>query len=189
MKNITVQLIPLLLLLYITDLNAQSQGRIKSRNIKQVTVVETKLDKKGKKTSKTIIKKYDRKGVLIEETTLSSDGTMRNRVTYDYTKNGKLSVRKHYNSKNEIVREKRIKYHLLFDDPIKIEYLKKGVVYKTRDFEYDLNGNLRCETTYNKRGEKSRERKYTCDSKGMLTSRKEINKNGTVEETDYRYVY
>ena len=189
MKNTTLQLITLLLLLYMPDLNAQSLGRIKSRNIKQVTVVETKLDKKGKETSKTLVKKYNRKGLLIEEATLRSDGSTRKKVTYDYTKSGELRVRKHFNSKNQIVREKRIEYHILFDEPIKMEYLKKGEVYKTRTFEYDFDGNRMREIAYDKRGEKIRERKYSYDAKGMLTSRKEINKNGAVEETDYRYVY
>lgn len=168
---------------------AQRSGKLRSRNINEVTVVTTNKDKKGKVKTETIITRYNRKGKPLEELELREDGSTRKRTVYQYTYDGKEKLMQTYNSRNELKQEKVTVYHPVLRKRTQVYYRKNGQLDRSREYEYDVNGRRIREVRLNAAGEVTRERRYYYDERGMLQKREEIRGNGEVEEIAYQYKY
>lgn len=189
MRSLIIHLLASAMLAGAVPLKAQSLGKIKSRKIKEVLVVTVEKDNKGKEKTTRIRSTFDKKGNLLEEAVLRSDGSVKSRTTYEYNKHGHEAARRRYNSKYELIHEKLTEYHPVFSKPVKMEYREDGKTYKIRLFEYDNDGDRVMETTRDGEEKVIRKRSYYYDAKGMLTKKVETRGNGAITQVDYQYQY
>ncbi len=182
--------IPVVLILALASaeaLKAQSSGKIRSRKIKQVTIITTEKDKKGRETEVKMVRAYDKKGNLTSEAVYAANGDLKRRKVYEYNRFGKQTARYEYDSKNLLRKQKLTEYHNYFRKPVKEVYWENGEIARTKTTSYDVNGKRIRQTTRNAKGDVTRERKYFYDNKGMLSRREDTLKSGSTKVIAWQY--
>jgi hypothetical protein len=172
-----------------TNATAQSQRQIAHRSIKKSSVT-LRDNRQGKESEKTTITYYNRKGKIIEQTTLSQDSTIIERSTFNYDKKGRLLEEKHFGSGGKTSSRKTMEYNK-WDDPVSISEFNQNDTLETKTLiEYTKWGDKSIEVILNGNGQPEKKIDYFYDVKGMLVRRIIRNPAGDIiQEKTWDYTY
>lgn len=172
-----------------TNASAQSQRQIAHRNIKK-SYVTLRDNRQGKEAVKTTITCFNRKGKIIEQTTLSQDSSIIERSTFDYDKKGRLVEEKHFGPGGKPSGRKTMEYNK-WNDPVSISEFNQYDTLETKTLiDYTKWGDKSTELIYNGNGKPEKKIDYFYDSRGMLIKRIVSNPTGDIiQEKTWDYTY
>ena len=124
-------LILITLLVFSTALFAQSKGT----GFNSVTVKEWKISEKNGTRFMDEVTKYNSKGQKIEQIEYANYG-QKSRTTFEYDANGYCTKQMVYDSKNKLVRIRKIEYYSDGSKKKQYNYDPDGKLVSTREFEY-----------------------------------------------------
>ena len=201
MKKAVSILLILLLSSYTTQINQKNdltkenlKGNVKSvRGFSFFAVEESGEFSKGERGEINYFnyyyKKYDDKGYIIELNKFWSDGSLKDKTTYEYDNKGNKIVSNMYNANiGHVVVFKSTHEYGDNGNEIKLNRYKEGGGLYKNSYKYNNKGNIIEDNSFKADGSLSFKIIYKYDDKGNLTE--EYPENGNEEEkTTFKYDY
>lgn len=132
----TFQLIITLILVFTFSISLYGQNPAKRESRKNLVIKEYKTDGKGKDRTLEAEVFYNEKGYKTEEIEYSSQGFIKERVTYEYDDNNRCIKEVSYDDRNKVKRIRKIEYNEDGTKKAHYNYLPNGRLYSTKQFEY-----------------------------------------------------